>query len=168
MLYFADYRYDGNDERDDIAVCKLYGGLCYLQSVTELDGYVGTVVVQNDRAYMTVEEYDWMVYNGGVYSPPYVELHQIDLSNPQHPVDRVSSDVKKGWGWLLGVVGDRAVVTSGWGPVGVDIFRLSDTAAPQYEQTVRALGWGAYALTRQDNTLYLASGYWGVQPIVLQ
>jgi hypothetical protein len=52
--------------------------------------------------------------------------------------------------------------------MGVDVFRLSDTAAPQYEQTVRTLGWGTNSLARQDNTLYLSSGYWGVQPIVLQ
>ena len=61
----------------------------------------------------------------------------------------------------------RAVVTSGWGPVGVDIYQLSDTAAPAYQETVRALGWWQNSLSRQDNTLYLASGYWGVQPIVL-
>jgi hypothetical protein len=168
MLYFADYRYDGENERDDIAVCKLDGAACYLQSVTELDGYVGNVVIENDRAYMTVQEYDWMVQSNGTYSAPHFELHQIDLSNPQAPADRIANNVSKGWGWLLGVAGDRAVVTSGWGMVGVDVYRLSDTAAPQYEQTVRALGWWTNGLTRQDSTLYLASGYWGVQPIVLQ
>jgi hypothetical protein len=168
MLYFADYRWWGNDEHDDIAACKLDGGACYLQSVTELDGYVGNVVIQNDRAYMTVQEYDWMLQKNGTYAPPYFELHQIDLSNPQAPVDRVANDMSKGWGWLLGVAGDRAVVTSGWGTMGVDVFRLSDTAAPQYEQTVRTLGWWANSLSRQDNTLYLSSGYWGVQPIALQ
>jgi hypothetical protein len=168
MLYFADYVWDGNDERDNIAVCKLDGGACYLQSVTQLDGYVGNVVIQNDRAYMTVQEYDWMANANGVYSPPYVELHQLDLSNPQAPVDRIATDPNKGWGWLLGVAGDRAVITSGWGQMGVDIYQLSDTAAPRYEQSVRSLGWYTNALARQGNTLFLSSGYWGVQPIVLQ
>jgi hypothetical protein len=168
MLYFADYLWDGTDERDDLSVCKLYGGACYLQSVTSLDGYVGSVIVQNDRAYTTVQEYDWMTNAGGTYTAPYFELHQIDLSNPQAPVDRIATDPTKGWGWLLGVAGDRAVVTSGWGQVAVDVYHLSDTAAPAYEQTVRTLGWGTNALARQDNTLYLSSGYWGVQPIVLQ
>jgi hypothetical protein len=169
VLYFADYRWDGQNERDDIAACKLDGGKCYLQSITDLDGYVGNVIVQNDKAYMTVQEYDWMVsVNGGSYTAPYVELHQLDLTNPQAPVDRVSTDKNNGWGWLLGVQGDRAIVTSGWGPVGVDIYQLSDTQAPRFEQSVRTLGWGANSITRQGNTLYLASGYWGVQPIVLQ
>ncbi len=168
MLYFADYWYDGPNERNDISVCKLDGGACYLQSVTELDGYVGSVIVQNDRAYTTVQEYDWMLNNNGTYTPPYFELHQLDLSNPQAPVDRIATDPNKGWGWLLGVAGDRAVVTSGWGQVAVDVYRLSANAAPSYEQSVRTLGWYANALTRQDNTLYLSSGYWGVQPIVLQ
>jgi hypothetical protein len=169
VLYFADYLWNGQDERDDIAACKLTGGKCYLESVTELDGYVGNVIVQNDKAYMTVQEYDWAVnQNGSSYTPPYVELHQLDLTNPKAPVDRVSTDAAAGWGWLLSVQGDRAVVTSGWGPVGVDIYRLSDAAAPAFEQSVRTLGWGTNAITRQGSTLYLASGYWGVQPIVLQ
>jgi hypothetical protein len=169
ILYFADYRWDSNNERDDIAACKLDGGKCYLQSITDLDGYVGNVIVQNDKAYMTVQEYDWMYTgNGGTQTTPYIELHQLDLTNPQAPVDRVATDPNNGWGWLLGVQGDRAIVTSGWGPVGVDIYHLSDTAAPAFEQSVRTLGWGANSITRQGNTLYLASGYWGVQPIVLQ
>jgi hypothetical protein len=169
ILYFADYRWDGQNESDDITACKLDGGKCYLESVTKLDGYVGNVIVQNDKAYMTVQEYDWAVSsNGGSYTTPFVELHQLDLTNPQTPVDRVSTDPTAGWGWLLGVQGDRAIVTSGWGPVGVDIYHLSDTAAPAFEQSVRTLGWGTNAITRQDSTLYLSSGYWGVQPIVLK
>jgi hypothetical protein len=169
VLYFADYNWDGQNENDAIAACQVDGGKCYLQSYTQLDGYVGSVIVQNDKAYMTVQEYDWMAVDAnGVYQTPYVELHQLDLTRPDAPVDRVSSNAQSGWGWLLSVQGDRAVVTSGWGPVAIDVYQLSDTAAPAYEQTVRTLGWGTNAITRQDNTLYLSSGYWGVQPIVLQ
>ncbi|MGH7296179.1 MAG: beta-propeller domain-containing protein, partial [Polyangiaceae bacterium] len=171
VLYFADYNWSGNDENDAIAACKVDGGKCYLQSYTPLDGYVGNVIVQKDKAYMTVQEYDWMwqAGTGGVYQQPYVELHQLDLGNPQAPVDRVATNPDQGWGWLLGVQGDRAIVTSGWGPVAVDIYQLSDTKAPAFEETVRTLGWGgANSITRQDNTLYLASGYWGVQPVQLQ
>lgn len=168
MLYFADYVWDGTDERDQISVCQLSGGLCYLQSVTQMDGWVGNVIVQNDRAYTTVQEYDWMWQSGNVQQPPYTELHQIDLSNPSAPVDRIATASSSGWGWLLGVAGDRAVVTSGWGNMGVDIYQLSDTAAPKYQESVRTLGWGANTLSRQGNTLYLSSGYWGVQPITVQ
>ena len=171
MLYFADYDWDGQNENDAIAVCQVSGGQCYLQSYTQLDGYVGNVIVQNDKAFMTVQEYDWMLVpqNGGVYQQPYVELHQLDLTNAQSPVDRIATDATSGWGWLLSVQGDRAIVTSGWGPVAVDIYQLSDTKAPTYEETVRTLGWGGEnSITRQGNTLYLASGYWGVQPIQLQ
>ncbi len=168
MLYFADYVWDGSNERDDVSVCQLQGSVCALQSITEMDGYVGNVFVQNDRAYTTVTEYDWMQNSGGTYTQPYSELHQLDLSNPQGPVDRVSTDATKGWGWLLGLAGDRAIVTSGWGQVGVDIYQLSDTAAPRFQESVRTQGWGSNSLARQGNTLYLSSGYWGVQPIVLQ
>jgi hypothetical protein len=83
------------------------------------------------------------------------------------PVDRVSTD-KKGWGWLLGVEGDRAIVTSGWGQSGVDIYGLSDGAAPQFRQFARTRGWWANSVARQDSALYLSSGYWGVQRIDLQ
>ena len=170
-LYTIDYRWDSNgNPRNDLDVVKVSGGLAYLQSVTQLDGWVGNVIVQNDIAYTSVQEYDWMInQNGGTYTPPYMELHQIDLTNPQAPVDRVSTNRNDGWGWLLAVQGDRAVVTSGWGPMGLDIYKLSATAAPAFDQSVRTLGWGgANSVIRQDDTLYVSSGYWGVQPIVLQ
>ena len=64
VLYFADYNWDGENENDAIAACKVDGGKCYLQSYTKLDGYVGNVIVQNDKAYMTVQEYDWMWQDG--------------------------------------------------------------------------------------------------------
>jgi hypothetical protein len=170
ILYTVDYRWDSNNNpRNDLDVVKLDGGHAYLQSVTELDGWVGNVIVQNDIAYTSVQEYDWLnTSNGGTYTPPYVELHQIDLSNPLAPVDRVSTNPDQGWGWLLAVQGDRAVVTSGWGPVGFDIYKLSPTAAPVFDQSVRTLGWGANSIIRQDDTLYVASGYWGVQPVALK
>ena len=171
ILYFADYNYDGQNENDAIAACQISGGSCFLKSYTKLDGYVGNVIVQNDKAYMTVQEYDWMWQGGsggGAQQQPYIELHQLDLTNAQAPVDRVSTNPDNGWGWLLSVQGDRAIVTSGWGPVAIDIYKLSDTAAPTFDQTVRTLGWDSYAMSRQGNTLYLSSGYWGVQPIVLQ
>jgi hypothetical protein len=170
ILYTIDYRWgDDNNPRNDLDVVKLDGGRAYLQSVTTLDGWVGNVVVQNDIAYASAQEYEWAnTPSGGVYTPPFVELHQIDLSNPQAPVDRVATKREDGWGWLLAVQGDRAVVTSGWGPVGFDIYRLNPSAAPAFEQSVRALGWGgANSVLRQDNTLYVSTGYWGVQPIVL-
>jgi hypothetical protein len=164
-IYTIDYRWDDattNNLYNSLDVLKLDGGLAYLQSQTKLDGWVGNVIVQGNTLYTTAQQYYWAV-NG---QPPIVELHQIDLTNPQQPVDRIAT--QGGWGWLLGVVGDRAVVTSGWGEMGVDIYHLSATAAPSFEQTVRTLGWWTNSITRQDNTLYLTSGYWGVQPVVLQ
>jgi hypothetical protein len=170
ILYTIDYRWDSNDNpRNDLDVVKIDGGRAYLQSVTELDGWVGNVIVQDNTAYTSVQEYDWLnTPNGGTYTQPYVELHQIDLTNPQAPVDRISTNPDDGWGWLLAVQGDRAVVTSGWGPVGFDIYKLSASAAPVFDQSVRTLGWGANSIIRQDNTLYVSSGYWGVQPVTLQ
>jgi len=39
------------------------------------------------------------------------------------------------------VVGDRALVTSGWwGEQVIDVYQLPDGKAPQFEQTVRTRG----------------------------
>jgi hypothetical protein len=165
LLYFADYRWDGTNPRNDIAVAKIDSGKAYLQGFMPVDGWVGNVIVQNDKAYMTAQEYDWMLPNGGT---PAVELHQVDLSNPQAPTDYVATDPKNPWGWLLDVEGDRAIVTSGWGPIGVDIFKLHDQSAPTFDQSARTLGWWSNSIARQGNSLYLTSGYWGVQRIDLQ
>ena len=119
--------------------------------------------MRNGRAYMSAEQY---TSNYG-YDTTHVKLHAIDLTNPHAPVDRAST-AKAGWGWLLDVEGDRAVVSSGWGPNGVDIYQLADDAAPQFSQFARTLGWWPNAVTRQDSSLFLASGYWGVERIDLQ
>jgi len=88
------------------------------------------------------------------------------LTTPTRPVALVS-DNRQGWGWLLGVQGDRAFVTSGWGDVGIDVFRLKPGQAPIFEQFIRARGWWTNSLARQNNQLFLASGYWGIQVITL-
>ena len=60
-------------------------------------------------------------------------------------------------------------MTSGWGDGnGLDIYQLSDGAAPQFTQFARTRGWWTNEVTRQDNTLFLSSGYWGVEPVQLQ
>ncbi len=134
-----------------------------LQSVTPLDGYVGNVIVRETTAYMTSQIYSDKLQP----NQPQQVLHQLDLSKPTAPVDRVASG-PGGWGWLLDVQGDRAMVTSGWGEDGLDIYRLSDTAAPVYDQFVRTRGWSINSLARQGNQIFLSSGYWGVQAVTLQ
>jgi hypothetical protein len=163
LLYTIDYRWDGNTSRNDFDVVKVSGDRAYLQSKTAIDGWVGNVIVRGATAYMSSQIYPDKVQTG----QPNIDLHQIDLSNPQHPVDRIASNAH-GWGWLLDVQGDRAMVTSGWGGDGLDIYRLSATGAPVYDQFVRTRGWGINSLARQNNQLFLSSGYWGVQTVTLQ
>jgi len=115
-------------------------------------------------AYMSAEQYD---YSGSSTTGPTVNLHAIDLTDPTAPVDRVSTS-EKGWGWLLDIEGDRAVLTSGWGANGVDIYQLTDGQAPQFRQFTRTLGWWSNGVSRQDDALYVSSGYWGVQKIDLK
>jgi hypothetical protein len=170
ILYTIDYRWDdGGDAWNDLDVVKVEGSRAYLQSQTVLDGWVGNVFVQGNVAYASVQEYDWMItQNGGTYEQPYMELHQIDLTNPASPIDQATTSRTDGWGWLLAVQGNVAVVTSGWGPMGFDIYTLNPSSPPTFQQSVRALGWGANSILRQDNTLYVSTGYWGVQTIPLQ
>jgi hypothetical protein len=170
LLYAIDYRWDQNSSTaiDDFNVVRVGGAFAELVSTTRLDGWVGSTFVRGKVAYMSAEQYDdTSVSSGGTYTGPTVNLHAIDLTNPSAPVDRVSRSAN-GWGWLLDIQGDRAVLTSGWGPNGVDIYQLADGQAPQFKQFTRTLGWWANGVSRQDNALYLSSGYWGVQKIDLQ
>lgn len=161
LVYTIDYRWGDDRAVNDFDVLKLHGQTATLLSHTPIDGWVGATFVSGTQAYLSAQQYS----SSG--SSATVELHAIDLSNPSHPRDRIASD--HGWGWLLSVVGDRALVTSGWwGEQAVDVYRLPAGKAPQFEQTIRARGWSLNSVSRQDQTLFLSSGYWGVQKIQLQ
>ncbi len=161
-IYTIDYRWNANDDTviDDFDVLHVHGHTATLVSQTPINGWTGSVFVEGAHAYFSAEQY------GNTWDTTHADLHDLDLSNPSHPVDRMVSS--NGWGWLLAVTGDRALVTSGWGWNGLDIYQLQDGQAPAFEQTVRTRGWWLNSATRQDQTLYLTSGYWGVQPVQLQ
>jgi hypothetical protein len=149
---------------NDFDVLRIRGSRATLMSHIRINGWVGSTFVNGTQAYLSAEQY---TANGNSYGSSRVDLHAIDLTNPEHPRDRIASD--DGWGWLLAVVGDRALVTSGWGGTqAIDVYRLRDGRAPQFDQTIRTRGWGVNGVARQDQTLFLSSGYWGVQKIPLQ
>jgi hypothetical protein len=164
LVYTIDYRWDGTQPHNDFDVLHLDGDVATLLSSTPIDGWVGSTFVQGTSAYLSAER-SWQDPDGTWRSR--VDLHAIDVSDPWGPRDRVASD--QGWGWLLAVEGDRALVTSGWwGESAIDIYRLRDGQPPHYEQTVRTRGWWINGVSRQDQTLFLSSGYWGVQKVELQ
>jgi hypothetical protein len=163
VLYTMGYRWyvdpttSNTYSVNDLDVIQLDSqDVAHLVSATPLDGWVGNVIVQGTTAYTTTQFYN---YSG---TGPSMELHQVDLSNPAAPRDRVATG-PEGWGWLVDVVGDRALVQSGWGNTGLDVYKLSPSAAPSYNQFIRTMGWGVSSVARQDNTLFLSSGDWGVQ-----
>jgi hypothetical protein len=165
IIYTIDYRWYSDDENhgaNEFDVLKLVGDKAYLQSAVQIPGWVGNTFVRGNKAYMSVQQY----VEGTNYRQSYVRLNQLDLTQPKNIV-RTESKADKGWGWLLGVEGDRALVTSGWGNDGLDIYKLS-AGAPQFDQTVRTLGWGASSMARQGDKIFLASGQWGVQTIDLK
>ena len=165
LLYFVDYRWADSSQypHDEISVAKIQGKRAVLQSTTDIQGWTGNVFVKGNTAYLSAQQYQ---QNGPGYGTTSLQLHQLDLSDPKHPKDFASAS-KSGWGWLLGVEGDRAIVTSGWS-TGVDIYKLGSKQAPAFDQYARTRGWWASSLARQDDTLFLASGYWGVQAIPLK
>jgi len=164
IVYTIDYRWDGETATNDFDVLRLHGSTATLLSHTTIHGWVGSTFVRGAQAYVSAQQYTQDGTSGG---SSRVDLHAIDLTNPAHPRDRIASD--QGWGWLLSVVGDRALVTSGWwGEQAIDVYQLRDGKAPQFEQTVRTRGWSVNSVSRQDQTLFLSSGYWGVQKIPLQ
>jgi hypothetical protein len=162
LVYTIDYLWNGDSTQDEFNVLRLGGDTATLLSHTPLDGWVGTTFVRGKMAYLSAQRYD--ASNGGGAT---VMLHALDLGDPSNPIDRPST-AAKGWSWLLDVEGDRAIVQSGWDSAGVDIYQLVDGQAPAFRQFTRTLGWSANGVSRQGNTLFLSSGYWGVQRVELQ
>ncbi|MBC7977948.1 MAG: beta-propeller domain-containing protein, partial [Myxococcales bacterium] len=163
IVYTIDYRWNGEQAVNDFDVLKIRGSSATLLSHTTIRGWVGSTFIRGDQAYMSSQHYDFD--NNG--RDTRVELHAIDLSNPSRPRDRVITD--EGWGWLLAVTGDRALVTSGWyGENAIDVYKLRDGKKPVFDQTIRTRGWSVNNVSRQGDTLFLSSGYWGVQKVELQ
>jgi hypothetical protein len=160
LIYTMDYRWTGDRLANRFDVLRLSGDRAYLKASLQIPGWVGNTFVRGNTAYFTVQSYD------SASSTSSLSLYQVDLSNPSAPVI-LPSQPTKGWGWLLGVEGDRAFVTSGWGNVGIDVFKLSPGAPPTFDRFVRTRGWWTSSLARQDNQLFLASGYWGTQVVGL-
>jgi len=165
VLFTMDYFWgsDGSGH-DRLSAVRVQGDKAYLLSTVPLDGWVGRVITQNNVAYMSVESSGYS-QDAGYWSN--VQLHQIDMNDPSNPVDTASA-AQGGWGWLMDVQGDRAFISSGWGNNGIDIYKLAPATPPKFDQFVRTLGWSPSSLKRQDNTVYVATGYWGVQAITLQ
>ncbi len=161
IIYTMDYQWYSNSVNNTFDVLKLQGDHAYLQGWVNIPGWVGNTIVQGSTAYFSVQG----PFDSVSGSSP-MSLYQLDLSNPSAP--RVlPSQATQGWGWLLGVQGDRAFVTSGWGTAGIDVFRLQAGQAPVYDQFIRVRGWWTNSLARQGNQLFLASGYWGTQVVNL-
>ena len=160
-VYTIDYRWDGSNWYNEFDVVSLGSEHAELEAHLRLDGWSGNTFVSGTTAYMSTNVYDPSGNN-----PPIIELHAIDVSDPHDPIDHVASG-PNGWGWLLGVQGDRAIVSSGWSGAGVDIYQLKPDAAPVYQQTVQTNGWWPNGISRQNNQLFISSGYWGVQTVNL-
>jgi hypothetical protein len=156
LIYTVDYRWNGSSSESELAILELGEDRATLRGSLGLEGWVGNVLVRGETAYATV----YGEKDGSL------RLHAVDLSDPTSPVDR-ASEGSPSWGWLLGVEGDRAILTSGWGGAGVDIFKLEEGKAPAFDQFVRTRGWWPSSLAREGQRLYLSSGYWGVQTIDL-
>jgi hypothetical protein len=165
IVYTIDYRWDGGDYPvNDLDVLRIHSAQATLLSHTTIDGWVGSTFVRGTTAYLSSQQWS---DTDNRFELTRVDLHAIDLGNPDHPRDRVTSD--SGWGWLLAVEGDRALVTSGWGDdQSIDVYQLHDGRAPTFDQTIRTRGWWFNGISRQDQTLFLSSGYWGVQKVQLQ
>jgi len=160
-LYTVDYRWDGDGVHNEVSVVTLRNGRARLLGHKELDGNIGSLFIRGSKAYASRQDYNW-----NSNSRAKVRLIELDLSTPNAITLRESS-AKNGWGWLVAVEGDRAIMQSGWGGGGVDLYRLNEDADPTFDETVRTRGYWQNAITRAGNQLYLSSGYWGVQVISL-
>ena len=115
MIYTIDYRWYHDHGGNEFDVLRISDDKAYLQSSMTIPGYVGSTFVRGNKAFMSVQEYaDTSTY----YEQLRAVSWQLDMSDPKH-VTTAASKAEKGWGWLLGVEGDRALVTSGWGSDGI-------------------------------------------------
>ena len=162
VVYTADYFWTGDGVINTLSTLRLDKGVATLLGSVTLQGWIGRVIVRGEQAWFTTQRYSWVTGDS-----PHLGFHQLDLRDPAHPA-LTSAPPRNGWGWLLDVQGDRAIVTSGWGSLGIDLYAIASGAAPRFDQTVRARGWGASSVSRAGDTLLLASGYWGVQLIDLK
>ena len=163
LIYTMDYQWLGNQINNRFAVLKVQGQKAYWQGGYDIPGWVGNTFVEGSTAYLSVQGN----YDSTTGKSP-MSLLQLDLSDPSSPKALATITPDRGWGWLLSVQGDRAFVTSGWGNQGIDVYKLQPGQAPAYEQFIRTRGWWTNSLARQDNQLFLASGYWGTQVVNLQ
>ncbi|MBX3209464.1 MAG: beta-propeller domain-containing protein [Labilithrix sp.] len=165
LLYFVDYRWHDDyaiAQKNELAVARIVGNEAHLESTTPLDGWVGNVFVRGTRAYASAQEYPRPSLPGEQLRSP-VTLLEIDLSEPTHPVARASTP-DDGWGWLVDVEGDRAILTSRWGDEGLDVYALRPGEVPTYVQFIRTGPWLS-DIARHDGELYLSTGYRGLQKI---
>ncbi|MET0791550.1 MAG: beta-propeller domain-containing protein, partial [Polyangiaceae bacterium] len=114
LIYTIDYRWNGDSSINEFDVLKLSGDKAYLQSSVLLPGWVGNTFVRGNRAYMSSQSY--------TQTDTQVRLVELDLSDPKSP-SVLTAPAKPGWGWLVGVEGDRALVSSGWANQGIDVYR---------------------------------------------
>ena len=146
---------------------KLVGDKAYLQSAVQIDGWVGNMFVRGNKAYMTRRSSTPRARRTTDRSERAALRSSTSPTRSSRSI-APSRTPKKGWGWLLGVEGDRALVTSGWGGDGLDIYKLSTGATRIRPVRAHARGWWPFVDGAAGQQLFLASGYWGVQTINLQ
>jgi hypothetical protein len=155
LVYTIDVRREANAiDVHGFDVLRVNGSQAALVSHTTLGRNVGSAVVRGTRAYVVSQP-------AAATTASAFDLHAIDVDDPVRPRDRIVSE--HGWGVLRAVEDDRAFVTSGWSVQMNDIYQLHEGTAPSFEQTIPE----ASDIARQDQTLFLSIGRWGVHEVQL-
>jgi hypothetical protein len=159
IVYFVEYSpgVGTGTWANVIRVGKLAGNDCTVEGTLSLSGLVGQPYVQNDGAYVSV---------GGA-------LHHLDLTNPAAPVDMMLPGPYSGWGTLVSLDGDVALVASGWGGWN-DVYVLGGSNTPPvFVQTARpppfaSLDSPGVRLSgkRRGTTVYYPAGDFGVAAVL--
>ncbi|MBI5544149.1 MAG: hypothetical protein HY901_09690, partial [Deltaproteobacteria bacterium] len=149
--------------RTTLHALELYDGVAYLQSSTEVDGYLNGVEVVGDTAFGVVSSSWQESVNGSTAYRSRSDLVTYDLSTPQNIHRAGQVQVPDSWGWLRRVAGGRAFVVGG---AGVFAFRIDDPSQPTFDQFFRTYGW-VQDVVVHGNKAFLPSGYYGVQVVDL-
>lgn len=159
VLYTIDYRWQDGERVNELAVVRVSEGKAELLSRLEVSGRVGAVFVRGERAYFVAEQVSSSTPDGATR-----ELHEVGLSDPAHPVDRVHRERAK-WPWLVAVESDRLILASGFDrAVGVDVYRRNTDGSFHFEDVVRISpeANGAVPFVFGDQLLF-AAGQFGLQ-----
>jgi hypothetical protein len=156
---------DGQAYRNLLHALRLGDKEATLLSSVELPGYTNGIAVKDGAAFAITNLWSPVVLEGVVATwVSKTDLVAVDLSDPAAIKIAGNADLSTLDSlYLVKVEGGRAFLGS-W--AGLVVYDVSDLASPTFEEFFRTQGY-PQDLVLRDRTLFVPSGYYGVQVLTL-